>query len=286
MVRIFRLPDGRALAYAEWGDLDGRPVLCFHGMPASRLFIPRFRTGGGRARTSVVIAASGQRAWADRPATGPRRRRLAAGDVIALADALGLERFGVQDRMVGRDPVRVRVCCADQERLAAASAATSAAAMRYLIAKVRALRDSLLDDDDRRSSTHCRRVAMLPRGARDDARRRIRGVASRNARSNSSRSRGRPRRRRVPRRLGGAGELGWAGSIPRGPCVRGPRRSRHSTSPRSRRGASGSRTSRSRPLWAGANGQGSRRPTGCAWSPTRSRRSSSRSARRRPRRHR
>ena len=35
-----RLPDGRTLAYAEWGDLGGRPVFYFHGMPGSRLFIP------------------------------------------------------------------------------------------------------------------------------------------------------------------------------------------------------------------------------------------------------
>lgn len=35
-----RLPDGRALAYAEWGDPDGRPVFFLHGMPGSRLLMP------------------------------------------------------------------------------------------------------------------------------------------------------------------------------------------------------------------------------------------------------
>src|SRR4051794_41437051 len=32
-----RLADGRTLAYAEYGDPDGRPVLGCHGSPSSRL---------------------------------------------------------------------------------------------------------------------------------------------------------------------------------------------------------------------------------------------------------
>ena len=35
-----RLTDGRMLCYAVWGDPRGRPVLLFHGSPASRLFRP------------------------------------------------------------------------------------------------------------------------------------------------------------------------------------------------------------------------------------------------------
>src|SRR3954447_21911735 len=31
------LPDGRTMAYAEWGDPGGRPVLGCHGSPSSRL---------------------------------------------------------------------------------------------------------------------------------------------------------------------------------------------------------------------------------------------------------
>ena len=30
-------PDGRAVAWAAWGDPDGRPLLSFHGTPGSRL---------------------------------------------------------------------------------------------------------------------------------------------------------------------------------------------------------------------------------------------------------
>lgn len=38
--RTIQLRDGRQLAYSEWGDLGGRPVVLLHGNPGSRLFCP------------------------------------------------------------------------------------------------------------------------------------------------------------------------------------------------------------------------------------------------------
>jgi pimeloyl-ACP methyl ester carboxylesterase/glycosidase len=38
--RSLKLRDGRRVAYAEWGDPDGSPVLLLHGMPGSRLLCP------------------------------------------------------------------------------------------------------------------------------------------------------------------------------------------------------------------------------------------------------
>jgi hypothetical protein len=35
--KFVRLPDGRGLAYAEYGDPKGHPTLYFHGLPGSRL---------------------------------------------------------------------------------------------------------------------------------------------------------------------------------------------------------------------------------------------------------
>ena len=140
-----RLPDGRALAYAEWGDLGGRPVFYFHGMPGSRLFIP---DPDAAADEHVRVIA------ADRPGMGrsdPQPGHVVAdwpSDVNALADALGLERFGVIGWSAGT-PYAFACAALIPERLTAASATTSAAAMRYLIADGPALRDSLLDDDDR-----------------------------------------------------------------------------------------------------------------------------------------
>ncbi|MGH9012448.1 MAG: hypothetical protein ACRDZ1_00670 [Acidimicrobiia bacterium] len=34
------LPEGRQLAWAEWGDPDGTPLFHFHGVPGSRLEHP------------------------------------------------------------------------------------------------------------------------------------------------------------------------------------------------------------------------------------------------------
>jgi len=87
------LRDGRQLGYAEFGDPAGRPLFFFHGMPGSRL-------EGGLADSAAkelgvrVIAA-------DRPGYGlsdfqPKRTFLDwPGDVVALADSLGIERLAV-----------------------------------------------------------------------------------------------------------------------------------------------------------------------------------------------
>jgi pimeloyl-ACP methyl ester carboxylesterase len=87
------LPDGRTLAYAEYGDPHGKPLVYLHGFPGSRL------AGGAldeaaRARGVGVLAP-------DRPGLGlsspqPGRTLLdTAQDVRALADRLGIGRFAV-----------------------------------------------------------------------------------------------------------------------------------------------------------------------------------------------
>jgi pimeloyl-ACP methyl ester carboxylesterase len=87
-----QLRDGRALAYEEWGDSEGRPVFLFHGSPGSRLFRP----------SQAVTASSHVRLFtADRPGYGrsdgdPGRTMLNwADDVAELAEALEIDRFAV-----------------------------------------------------------------------------------------------------------------------------------------------------------------------------------------------
>jgi len=86
-------PDGRTLAYCEWGDPDGNPVISLHGTPGSRL---------GRHPDEDVYRHAGVRAITyDRAGYGQSTRRPGrsvadvAGDVAAIADALGLDRFAV-----------------------------------------------------------------------------------------------------------------------------------------------------------------------------------------------
>ena len=87
-----RLSDGRRLAYAEWGEPQGRCVFLFHGTPHSRLWCPD---------ENVTASSNVHLVTVDRPGIGrsdvlPRRTFGAwPSDVVELADALQVEKFGV-----------------------------------------------------------------------------------------------------------------------------------------------------------------------------------------------
>jgi pimeloyl-ACP methyl ester carboxylesterase len=110
-----RLPDSRCLSYAEFGAADGAPILLFHGLPGSRLswgLLP----GDPFPKGSRIIAP-------DRPGYGgsnakPGRTLLDwAGDVAALADDLGLNRFGIVG-VSGGGPGALACACSMPERVA------------------------------------------------------------------------------------------------------------------------------------------------------------------------
>jgi pimeloyl-ACP methyl ester carboxylesterase len=87
------LPDGRELAYEEYGDPAGDPVLSFHGGLSSRLDA----APAHRAALDLGVRLLSP----DRPGIGlstfqPGRRLLDwPADVAALTDALGIDRFAV-----------------------------------------------------------------------------------------------------------------------------------------------------------------------------------------------
>lgn len=90
-----KLRDGRNLGYAEYGDPQGQPVLHFHGTPSSRY-------EGSRPAVDEIATRLGARViLPERPGFGlsdyrPKREILDwPDDVIALADALNLDRFAV-----------------------------------------------------------------------------------------------------------------------------------------------------------------------------------------------
>jgi pimeloyl-ACP methyl ester carboxylesterase len=84
-------PDGRRLAYLEQGDADGPPIVFHHGTPGSR----------SPLHPDPHLADGLRLVTYDRPGYGssdPHVGRTVAdcaADVAALADALGLDRFGV-----------------------------------------------------------------------------------------------------------------------------------------------------------------------------------------------
>ena len=85
--------DGRTLAIAECGDPDAFPVFLLHGTPGSRF--------AGQGDASVYADAGARVITYDRPGYGGsdrfRGRRVvdSVADVAAIADSLGIERFGV-----------------------------------------------------------------------------------------------------------------------------------------------------------------------------------------------
>lgn len=94
-----RMRDGRLLAFEEWGDPDGSPVILLHGTPGCR---------HGAVPPELMAERPGVRFIAyDRPGYGDsdrgpgRRVAQAARDVAALADGLGLGRFAVLGRSGG-----------------------------------------------------------------------------------------------------------------------------------------------------------------------------------------
>ena len=91
--RTLRLADGRLLGYREFGNPSGHPVFLFHGIPGSRC--------GAELVTDLAGARGLRVIGIDRPGIGlstfqPGRTFLDwPHDVQALADALGLDRFGI-----------------------------------------------------------------------------------------------------------------------------------------------------------------------------------------------
>jgi pimeloyl-ACP methyl ester carboxylesterase len=90
---VMRLPDGRRIGYAEFGEPRGLPVLAIHGTPGSR-YMFALTDQAARDRGLRVIAP-------ERPGYGLsdyyRRDLLAdtAADLVAFADALSLDRFAL-----------------------------------------------------------------------------------------------------------------------------------------------------------------------------------------------
>jgi pimeloyl-ACP methyl ester carboxylesterase len=89
---IHKLPDGRDLGYAEYGDPQGTPIFFIHGSPGSRLFHP---PNDVTKRLGVRLIC------AERPGYGdstfqPNRRLLDwPQDIASLADALKFDKFAV-----------------------------------------------------------------------------------------------------------------------------------------------------------------------------------------------
>lgn len=87
------LADGRTLAYAEYGDPDGTPVVFCHGLPGSRVQGSLLRDTA--AEHGVRVLAPDRPGVGRSDAAGVRRLADWADDVAALADAAGVGDYAV-----------------------------------------------------------------------------------------------------------------------------------------------------------------------------------------------
>ncbi len=116
--------DGRTLSFAQWGDLDGAPVLYLHGTPGSRLSRP--------PDESKVRAAGIHLITYDRPGYGGsdrsagRRVLDCVTDVQAIMDALGVASFAVTGSS-GGGPHALALAARLPERVTSAECVVGAA---------------------------------------------------------------------------------------------------------------------------------------------------------------
>jgi pimeloyl-ACP methyl ester carboxylesterase len=92
-LRTLETPDGRTLAYATWGDPDGFPVLSLHGTPGCRFY--RWPNEEVYARNGLHFITHDRAGYGRSDRHHGRSVADEAADVAALADELGLDRFGV-----------------------------------------------------------------------------------------------------------------------------------------------------------------------------------------------
>jgi pimeloyl-ACP methyl ester carboxylesterase len=124
--QTFRLPDGRTLGFAEYGDSQGRPLFYFHGWPSSRIEFSGLNRDDIASRLGLRVFS------VDRPGFGLssyQPRHLFTDwpkDLACLADHLGFDRFAVMGYSASGP---YTLACAHQlaERLTAVGVVSGAA---------------------------------------------------------------------------------------------------------------------------------------------------------------
>jgi pimeloyl-ACP methyl ester carboxylesterase len=122
--QVTQAPDGRTLAFAEWGGPNGSPLFLLHGTPSSRLSRHHDENEYVKAGARVITY--------DRPGYGGSDRQAGrlvvdcVGDVAAIADTLQIERFAVSGGS-GGGPHALAVAARLPERVTRAAAVVSPA---------------------------------------------------------------------------------------------------------------------------------------------------------------
>jgi pimeloyl-ACP methyl ester carboxylesterase len=86
---------GRRVAYAQMGRLDGTPLLYFHGLPGSRLDFDQLLTRAALDESGVRLIGIDRPGYGRSTPQDGRQYRDWPTDVLAVADELGIDRFGI-----------------------------------------------------------------------------------------------------------------------------------------------------------------------------------------------
>jgi pimeloyl-ACP methyl ester carboxylesterase len=92
-LRILQTNDGRTLAFAVWGDQSGFPIMALHGTPGCRL--QRWPHEELYQQLGVCVVTHDRAGYGRSTRRHGRSVADAVDDVIAIADELGFDRFGV-----------------------------------------------------------------------------------------------------------------------------------------------------------------------------------------------
>jgi pimeloyl-ACP methyl ester carboxylesterase len=119
---LYKLADGRVLAYEEYGDRQGKPLFFFHGTPGSRMFHPPEDMTRGMGVRLICV---------DRPGYGGSTFQAGRSfldwpnDVSALADALTIRTFAVAGHS-GGGPYALACAWGLPDRISAAAVLSGA----------------------------------------------------------------------------------------------------------------------------------------------------------------
>jgi pimeloyl-ACP methyl ester carboxylesterase len=92
-LRTLQTNDGRTLAFAVWGDPSGFPIMSLHGTPGCRL--QRWPHEELYQQLGVCVVTHDRAGYGRSTRRHGRSVADAVDDVIAIADELGFDRFGV-----------------------------------------------------------------------------------------------------------------------------------------------------------------------------------------------
>jgi pimeloyl-ACP methyl ester carboxylesterase len=170
-----QLRDGRTLAYTEWGEPEGATVFLFHGTPHSRVWCPdETATTSSNVRLVTV----------DRPGIGgsdvlPRRTFADwPNDVVELADALRVEKFGVVGWSAGA-PYAAACAALIPARLTGVGLACSRHLSQFNVAENPAAYKELETDDRRMFDLAQRDPDAAARAAAEEDREWVEGLGKR-----------------------------------------------------------------------------------------------------------